>query len=420
MEKTIEELKTEVEELRRQLYEANDTIEAIRTGQVDALIVEGSDGHQLYTLTSADAAYRVFFEKMTEGAVTLNRAGVILYCNSQFASMVALPLSNVIGLNFETFIHPEDINTYNEMFHRCWSEDCKGEVRLSHATVKLSLTALELATGPSLSVIITDISTQKKAQQLLENSNHQLEKINHALELSNHDLQQFASVASHDLQEPLRKIQMFSALLKSHNEAHLSDDSKKHLDKIIDASRRMKTLIIDVLSYSKLSATDNTFEYINLNSILDEFQEDFELTIQDKGATVKVGKLAAIDANKGQMRQVFQNILSNALKFSKNEEAPVIEINCKYLAEKSFDSEEQQNGPFCLITIKDNGIGFNEKYLSKIFDLFERLYSKSIYEGTGIGLAITKKIIEKHNGLIKAKSEEGKGSEFMFILPTHQ
>jgi light-regulated signal transduction histidine kinase (bacteriophytochrome) len=162
-------------------------------------------------------------------------------------------------------------------------------------------------------MIITDITTQKIAQQQLEDSNRQLEKINHALELNNHDLQQFASVASHDLQEPLRKIQMFSALLKTHNETYLTDDSKKHLDKIIDAARRMKTLIIDILSYSKLSATDNTFEHINLNRILDEFQEDFELTIQDKRATVKVGKLAVIAANKGQMRQVFQNILSNAL-----------------------------------------------------------------------------------------------------------
>jgi PAS domain S-box-containing protein len=420
MEKTREELKAEVEELRRQLYEANDTIEAIRTGQVDALVVEGSNGHQLYTLTSADAAYRMFFERMTEGAVTLGKTGIILYCNSQFASMVQLPLSRVIGLHFDNFVDPEDISIYQEVFHRCWSEDCNTEIRLNHSTVKLSLTALELETGPSLSVIITDITTQKKAQQLLEDSNHQLEKINHALELSNHDLQQFASVASHDLQEPLRKIQMFSALLKSHNEAHLSDESQKHLNKIIDASRRMKTLIIDVLSYSKLSATDNTFENIHLNSILDEFREDFELTIQDKGATVIVGKLAAIDVNRGQMRQVFQNILSNALKFSKTDVAPVIEISCKYLAEKSFDSIEQEDGPFCLITIKDNGIGFNEKYLAKIFDLFERLYSKSLYEGTGIGLAITKKIIEKHNGLIKAKSQEGIGSEFMFILPMHQ
>jgi PAS domain S-box-containing protein len=420
MEKTRDELKAEVEELRRQLYEANDTIEAIRTGQVDALVVEGSNGHQLYTLTSADAAYRMFFERMTEGAVTLNKAGIILYSNSQFASMVRLPLSKVIGLNFHTFVAEDDTDTYNEMFQRCWSEDCKGEIRLHHANVKLSLTALELETGVSLSVIVTDITAQKNAQQLLEDSNHQLEKINHALELSNHDLQQFASVASHDLQEPLRKIQMFSALLKAHNEEHLSDDSKKHLDKIIDAARRMKTLIIDVLSYSKLSATDNTFEHINLNSILDEFREDFELTIQDTGATVIVGNLASIDVNRGQMRQVFQNILSNALKFSKPEVPPVIEIGCKYLAEKSFDSAEQEHGPFCLITIKDNGIGFNEKYLSKIFDLFERLYSKSLYEGTGIGLSITKKIIEKHNGLIKASSHEGIGSEFMFILPMHQ
>ena len=250
---------------------------------------------------------------------------------------------------------------------------------------------------------------------MLEN-NIQLEKANLALEVSNHDLQQFASIASHDLQEPLRKIQMFSNLIKE-KQQELSNDSKRHLQKIIDSSSRMKSLIIDILNYSRLSARDQIVECIDLNDIIVELKDDFELLIEEKSASIHTNELPCIEVNRGQIRQVFQNIISNALKFSKTDVPPVITITSKRLKEKSFESIEQEDGPFSLILIKDNGIGFDEKYVQNIFSLFERLNSKDKYEGTGIGLAIAKRIIEKHNGMITARGKEMEGAEFQIILP---
>lgn len=419
--KTIEELEKELEELRCQLEEANDTIEAIRTGQVDALVVQNENGHQLYTLRSADHTYRVFIEKMTEGAITLDASGLILYCNSRFAAMVGMPLSHVIGLSFEQFIAPENKEQYKKLFTQCWTGDCKGEVLLqageNQTPVQLSLTTLELEEGTSLSIILTDLTAHKAAQQQLHQNNKQLEDLNRALEASNHDLQQFASVASHDLQEPVRKIQIFSSLMNE-RKADLTPEMKKFLDKIIRASGRMRTLIIDILNYSRFSANDQLPECINLADIIDELKEDFELIINEKKAQLVVGPLPCILVNKGLIRQVFQNIISNALKFSTPGKAPVIAISSKQIREKSFDSLEDANGRYWLISIKDNGIGFDEKYLNHIFALFERLNPKDAYEGSGIGLAIAKKIIDKHNGLITATSIEGDGAEFKIILPT--
>lgn len=419
----MEALQKELEELRHQLEEANDTIEAIRTGQIDALVVQSEEGHQLYTLRTADQTYRVFIEKMTEGAVTLNKQGVILYCNSQFALMVNLPLSKVIGIGFEQFISPESILYYNSLFDKSWGEDCKGEVLLltgkNNIPVQLSLTSLDLEDGIALSVILTDLTAQKQTQLQLKRNNEQLAELIKALEVSNHDLQQFASVASHDLQEPLRKITIFSHLLKE-REGGLSSESTMFLGKIIDSSKRMRNLIVDILNYSRLSADETIIDCVNLNVLINELTDDFELMIEEKGAQIHIGELPCVDANQGQIRQVFYNIVSNALKFSKAGVPPVISITSKRIAHKSFDSEEQADGPFCLIVVSDNGIGFEEQYLSKIFALFERLNSKDKYEGTGIGMAIAKKIIDKHNGLITAESKEGSGAEFKIILPIEQ
>lgn len=417
------ELLRELEETRRQLQEAQDTVEAIRTGGVDALIVQNGHQHQLYTLQSADHAYRIFIEKMTEGAVTLNQEGVISYANSQFAAMIELPLSYVLGLPFRQFISERSLTTYDILFPRCLEADCKAEVELCSKTecksVLLSFAPLGLADGISLSIIVTDLTAQKSIQKQLEQSNQRLGHLNEDLEASNHDLQQFASIASHDLQEPLRKIQVFSNLLKEHN-SNLSERSQLYLEKIIDSSTRMRTLIIDILTFSKLSANDESREMIDLNKMMKELTEDFELIMAEKKATIIVENMPEIKGNKGQIRQVFQNIVSNALKFAKPEISPVIEIKAKIVGEKSFTAREKRNGKFCFISIKDNGIGFENKYVDNIFALFERLNSKDKYEGTGIGLAIAKKIVEKHDGIITAKSKEGKGAEFQMIIPINQ
>ncbi len=414
-------LEAELEELQLQLNEANETIDAIRTGQVDAIIVNDGDGHQLYTLKTADHTYRVFIEKMNEGAVTLNTNGTILYSNSQFASIVQCPPSKVIGVSFEDFVALENKTLYGNLFKKCWTVDAKEELLLisghSVVPVQLSLTALDLEEGMCLSIIITDLSAQKKSQKLLEENNLQLARVNKELEESNHDLQQFASVASHDLQEPLRKIQIFSTLIQD-NEGGMSAQNQQYLSKVIHSSRRMKTLIIDILNYSRLSAHSEVFESVDLNELLTELLEDFELMVEEKNAKVQVAPLPTIRANRGQIRQVFQNLISNALKFTKENVTPVITVKACLVATKSFESIVADAGPFCLLTIEDNGIGFDkEKFLENIFALFERLNSKDKFEGTGIGLAIAKKIIDKHHGLITADSEEGKGSIFKIILP---
>jgi PAS domain S-box-containing protein len=420
----IKSLNDEMDELRMQLLEANETIEAIRTGQVDALVVQHGDYHQLYALRTADQAYRVFIEKMTEGAVNLNTGGFIIYCNSTFAGMTGHTLSDVIGSPLEAFIAEEDKEYYRELFAICLESDCKGEVLLTagdlRIPVQLSFTSLEMEEGRTLSVIVTDITSQKKTQAQLQENNLRLAEINHALSESNHDLQQFASIASHDLQEPLRKIHIFSNLLQDKDSENLSGESKKHLEKIISSAGRMKMLVIDMLDYSKLSANNHSFTAVNLNDTVKEVLEDLELIVSEKKAIVSVNNLPTLEANKGQMRQVFQNIIYNALKFAKKDMHPLVQITGRRIDAPKWNAAENDAGNYYLISIKDNGIGFDEKYASNIFDLFERLNPKHKYEGTGIGLAITKKIVDKHNGMIKAKSREGKGSDFLIILPAHQ
>jgi PAS domain S-box-containing protein len=422
--KTYEELLNEVKSLRLQLEEANEMLDAIRTGQIDALVVHGKRGHELYTLKTADQTYRLFIEKMTEGAVTLDEHGIILYSNSRFARMIDMPLSKVIGLSFSTFIDSSSKAYYDNLFQRGWKEDCKGELKLGsekkYTDVLLSFTTLELDEGVSLSIILTDLTEQKETQKQLKLNNEKLEESNLALENSNHDLQQFASVASHDLQEPLRKIQIYSNFLSEKHSIEFTPPAKRYLDKIITSSERMRLLIQDILSFSRLSENDNSFELTDLNLLTNDLLKDFELMIEEKNAKVTVGELPTIEVNPGQMRQVFQNILSNALKFSRAEAAPEISVTGKRICDNNYKSDPQVDGPYACIHIKDNGIGFDEKYVENVFTLFKRLHTKDKYEGTGIGLAITKRIVEKHNGHILAHSTEGAGAEFIIVLPVQQ
>lgn len=417
----ISTLQDELVSLRQKLDEANETIDAIRTGQVDALIVDDGTGHQIFTLTSADQGYRALIENMGEGAVTMSRNGLVLYCNSTFAEMLGVSLSSVIGVPFKKFVSETSLSFYEDLFNMSWEVECKGEVDLQSNTitlpVQLSFTSLELPEGTSLSLIITDLSKQKRLLVELEKKNRQLAELNEELETSNRDLLQFASVASHDLQEPLRKIQIFSNLVKDKDFGQLSEASRVYMDKIIRSSVRMKMLIIDLLNYSKLSDNDSVPQKVDLNEIIEQVLTDLELVVSEKKASIQMEELPAVAANSPQMRQVFQNILFNALKFSKPGVPPVVRISGTRVGSKFFDSDPDMDGPYVLISVKDNGIGFNEKYANNIFTLFERLNSKNDYEGTGIGLAITKKIIEKYNGLITARSKEGQGSNFMFLLP---
>ncbi|TLV02188.1 sensor histidine kinase [Dyadobacter luticola] len=415
--KTFEELVRENEELTMRLEEATETINAIRNGQVDALVVnDAGSGLQLYTLKTADQTYRVFIEKMNEGAVTLNEDGIVLYANSKFASMVDLPLSKVVGHPFELFIAENVKEHYKQLFSIGWKEDTKMELTIKRAdgTVpcQLSVTTLLLDEGQALSVIVTDMTFQKNVQYLLKENNRQLARINAELEASNYDLQQFASVASHDLQEPLRKILIFSTMLKNKHREELPTESREHLDKIISASLRMRTMISDILNYSRLSTDDDHFDTVSLREVVEEVLDDYEILLKEKNVQVVLGEMPKIEGNRAQIKQVFQNLISNSIKFGKVGLPPIIEIDCK--------PTPDMPGAMCVITVDDNGIGFDAAYQERIFSLFERLNAKDKYEGSGIGLAITKKILDKHNGSISAESREGQGARFTIRLPLHR
>lgn len=238
---------------------------------------------------------------------------------------------------------------------------------------------------------------------------------NEELEFKNHELQQFSWVVSHDLNEPIRKIQIFIGILK---DLYLKDNPKAidYVNRTMKSAERMQTLISDLLAYSRLSSKV-VLEKTDLNIVLQEVLSDFDYQIENKNAVVKICDLPVIDSIPSQLRQVFQNLIGNALKFSGNVAIPTIEISSELILTKDFEGEASPEGKFCRITISDNGIGFDEIYLDRIFVIFQSLNDRSIYEGTGIGLAISKKIMEKHNGLITAKSQLGKGASFILVLP---
>jgi len=264
-----------------------------------------------------------------------------------------------------------------------------------------------------------EIIIRKEAQDNLEikiaERTKELVLKNEELEMKNHELQQFSWVVSHDLNEPIRKIQIFIKIIK---ELYLADDAKAvdYVNRTIKSAERMQTLITDLLAYSRLSSQVKP-EVTDLNVVLQEVLSDFDYLIERKNATIKSNELPTIDSIPSQLRQVFQNLIGNALKFSGNSQHPLIEITSEIISDKSFDSPTSPEGKFCRITVKDNGIGFDEIYLDRIFIIFQSLNDRQSYEGTGIGLAIAKKIIEKHNGLITAKSQVGQGASFIIIMP---
>jgi len=268
--------------------------------------------------------------------------------------------------------------------------------------------------------VLVDIHQQKMINEILEEKikerTKELLEVNKSLEESNADLQQFASIASHDLKEPLRKIHLFGSMIKE----QITEDNKisEYLNKIMHASERMSQLVNDVLSFSRLSETDS-FEVTDLNRIAEEVLVDLELLIKEKDAEIHINTLPAIKVIPGLIRQVFQNLISNALKFSKPGSRPVIKITCERVKDFDIESICAEDGQYFKIVISDNGIGFDERYAQKIFALFQRLHVRDRYEGTGIGLSIAKKIVEKHNGLIAAKSTAGVGSDFIIILPAN-
>ncbi len=258
------------------------------------------------------------------------------------------------------------------------------------------------------------------ALQELALQNYEKEKLAVALNNVNKELETFAYVASHDLQEPLRKIQTFISRINDNEDNILSDKSKEHFIIVQDAASRMQTLIIDILAFSRVTKTERKFEEVDLNKLINEIIEDLKESIDEKKAIIETQHLININIIPFQFRQAIQNLIYNALKFSKPGLSPVIKITSEIVCNNSKNKNLLPDIAYCHISIADNGIGFDPDYSESIFEVFKKLHGRSEYKGTGIGLAIVKKVIENHNGYITATGNLNAGATFDIFLPVTQ
>lgn len=277
-----------------------------------------------------------------------------------------------------------------------------------------------------------DIHEQKVAEEALKQSESQLqlkiaertielERTIEELKRSNANLEEFAYAASHDLKEPVRKIRTFTDRLKNNFAGRLRDEDQHYILRMEKATERMQNLINDLLEYSHVSGGTNNVDELNLNTKVEQVLIDLEVEVAEKQASIEVGQLPTIKGNRRQMQQLFQNLITNALKFNKPGQNPEIKITARVIKGRDFENynlpDDLKERSFNLIEIADNGIGFAQEHAETIFRMFQRLHGKAEYDGTGIGLAIVRKVVENHKGFITAESAPGEGATFKILLP---
>ena len=521
-----------IRELETRLAESEETLRALKSGEVDAIVVSGPHGDRIYTLKGADETYRQIVEEMTEGALTLAADGLILFSNERFAALVGMPLEQVIGSHIHDFIAAADADVLAALRSRqlsngkaevsfqtrvgasvpaylSWkranqdglecvsvivtdlSEQKRNEeivaaeklarsileqaadamlvvdldgriIRASRAsdrlagvsvllrmfdevfqlratsdqreysfreilfrvkhgasvehmettavmadgrTVHLLFTCAPLANpmGVLLGCVISllDITERKRAEKALAESAEELRALNDALARSNQDLERFAHIASHDLQEPLRMITSFAQLLVDEYQGCEVNDAVMYVGNIVEGTRRMRELIADLLTYTEVRGeTEQPREEVDLNGIVETVKLNLKTSIDETGALITSDPLPAIRAHAAHFIALFQNLVGNAIKY-RGEEPPWVHISVQ-------DTTTKLRFAVC-----DNGIGIEPEYHEKIFVVFKRLHGRTI-PGTGIGLAICQRIVERYGGKIWVESELGRGATFYF------
>jgi len=413
-DKHISTLLSEIDELRQQLSEANEVITAIRDGDVDALVLQKDGLPHVYSLESSDYTYRILIEKFGEGALSISDEGLILYCNDYFSRLTGIPANKVIGTFFHSYVDSE--REFQMLKAALINGPSKGEIILNIGGKKLpvyvSLTDLHPNVA-AIGVVVTDLTEKRKHEEALVTYQRQLEIKVNELNQTNANLEQFIHVISHDLKEPIRKIVAYTSFLNE-TKSELFAEKELHNLNIVNASAlRLNSLVDDLVKYA-FSATKDDESEVNLNKVLKEVVEDLELVINENKAEIEIGNLPPFVASKVQMRQLFSNLISNAIKYSRREVSPKLSISASVVSGVDIHNPDKK---FNKITVSDNGIGMDKMYLNKIFTIFQRLHMRNEYSGNGIGLAICKKIMENHKGMIDVESEPGNGSTFNLYFP---
>jgi PAS domain S-box-containing protein len=518
-----------LEDLRARLAEAEETIRAIYSGEIDAVVVNGPAGPRVYALEGADHPYRVMVERMHEGTVTMDHSRVILYSNPQFAAMIGTVSESVTGAEFARFLAPADAGLFDALVEAAMAGGhSSGElyVRAADGTlipVRLSVTPLDSAGMQNLCVVVSDLREQRRNEAILKEERlsrlileqaaeaivvidskgtivrrsesatslarkpvlmgsfdrvfplmasglpfdtarilsaaHNGEKISgvevsmpqpdgnlsallvsasplssdgnellgcvitlteiterkraeealasQATELaqSNSDLQQFAYSASHDLREPLRQLAVFSELLQAKYQSKLAGEASLLIQHAVDSAHRMEGLLKDLLAYTQAAdAPQGAAAFTDANEVVRKTLSIFEARIAESGGRVDCDPLPVLAVHEVHLTQLFQNLIGNALKY-RGPEPPRIHVSAEHL------------GGMWKLSVADNGIGIDPAYQGQIFGLFQRLHGGGKYSGSGIGLAICQKIVQRYGGRIWVESELERGSRFLFTLP---
>jgi PAS domain S-box-containing protein len=366
----------------------------------------------------SEKRYRTVLDEIGDAYFEVDLKGALTFVNDQMTQHLQYSKEELLGMNYRTFTAKEEIKNVYEAYNRVYRT---GEPSLSfgHKVIRkdgtggfsdVSISPLKNAKGEIFGFrgISRDITERKQLEEEREALLQEIRKINQKLEEANKELQDFVYIASHDLREPLRKISSFGTLLQDSLKGKLNEDQQENFEFMIDGARRMQDMIDALLTYSRLTTRAKPLEWVDLNKVIEDLKKVELATVLDETrGTIHVPKpLPSVQADPSQMHQLFQNLIGNGLKFHKEEIPPEIIIRAHEVANNMIRIE-----------VEDNGIGIDEKYHGQLFTMFKRLHSREQYEGTGIGLASCKKIVERHGGNIGIKSSLSTGSTFWFTLP---
>jgi PAS domain S-box-containing protein len=386
----------ELDDLRQRLHEAEETLNAIRTGEVDALVVAGAAGEKIFTLKGAEHPYRVLVEGMNEGAISVSTAGVILYSNSAFARMVGLPLDQVIGSDLVKFVAAPDRDSVEQLIQQSSRQAVRAEVKILQTSgetlpTQFSLNPVDLEGGPSIGVIITDLSERKRN-----------EETEAALRIRD----EFLAIASHELRTPLSALVLRLGLLERHaNSGDLAQVSRGVM-RAQDQAQRITLLVDRLLNVSLFANGQIELELTtwDLGEIVESVAERFLEHASSAGSELRLSVThgIVIEADKLRLEEAISNVIGNAVKFG---------------AGKPIEIELTTGDQNAIVSVRDRGIGIPPDDLSRIFGRFERTAKSQPYGGLGLGLYIASQIVEQHKGLIKAENRPNGGATIVIELP---